>query len=110
MLYVTRGSTDLPLRGITFKFASEGVEDFMSSVMNIDNQDLISKMEGFAIQGMRGDSEFIGIVFIFTLIIRLSGAARNHQQHCSKIRSLIRQEINQALRKFKLINFDHILF
>jgi hypothetical protein len=31
----------------------------MASVMNIDDQHLVSKMEGFAIQGMRG--EFIGI-------------------------------------------------
>jgi hypothetical protein len=52
MLYATRGSTDLPLRGIAF--ATEGVEEFMPSVMNIDNQDLISKMEGFAVQGMKG--------------------------------------------------------
>jgi hypothetical protein len=52
MLYATRGSTDLPLRGIVF--TTEGVEEFMPSVMNIDNQDLISKMEGFAVQGMKG--------------------------------------------------------
>jgi hypothetical protein len=52
MLYATCGSTDLPLCGIAF--ATEGVEEFMSSVMNINNQDLISKMEGFAVQGMKG--------------------------------------------------------
>lgn len=57
ILYTTRGSTDLPLRGISF--ATEGVDEFMSSVMNIDNQDLVSKMEGFAVQGMKG----IGIIF-----------------------------------------------
>lgn len=47
-----RGSTDLPLRGVTF--ATEGVQQFMGSVMGIDSQDLVSKMEGFAVQGIRG--------------------------------------------------------
>ncbi|KAG1778325.1 hypothetical protein EV702DRAFT_1196329 [Suillus placidus] len=51
IFYTTRGSTDLALRGIIF--ATEGVDNFMESTMNIDNQDLVSKMEGYAIQGMR---------------------------------------------------------
>ncbi|KAG1843422.1 hypothetical protein C8R48DRAFT_618900, partial [Suillus tomentosus] len=78
ILYVTRGSTDLPLRGVTF--ATEGVQHFMQSVMSIDNQDLISKMEGFAVQGMRG-------------------AAKNHKQRVSDIRSSIRDIINRTLRE-----------
>jgi len=52
ILYTTRGSTDLPLRGIAF--ATEGVDDFMESVMNVDNQEFVSKMEGFAFRGIRG--------------------------------------------------------
>ncbi|KAG2155232.1 uncharacterized protein EDB93DRAFT_1101805 [Suillus bovinus] len=77
ILYTTRGSTDLPLRGIAF--ATEGVHEFMGSVMNIDDQDLVSKMEGFAVQGMKG-------------------AARNHQKRTSDIWSTIHQEINKTLR------------
>ncbi|KAG1791817.1 uncharacterized protein HD556DRAFT_1432770 [Suillus plorans] len=77
ILYTTRCSTDLPLRGISF--ATEGVDEFMSSVMNIDNQDLVSKMEGFAVQGMKG-------------------AARNHKKRVSDIRSTIRLEINKTLQ------------
>ncbi|KAG1810631.1 uncharacterized protein BJ212DRAFT_1302361 [Suillus subaureus] len=50
ILYTTHGSTDLLLCGIAF--ATEDVQDFMESVMNLDNQDLISKMEGFAMSGM----------------------------------------------------------
>ncbi|KAG1893993.1 uncharacterized protein F5891DRAFT_1131068 [Suillus fuscotomentosus] len=76
ILYTTHGSTDLPLRGIAF--ATEGVNEFMGSVMNIDNQDLVSKMEGFAVQGMKG-------------------AVRNHQKCTSDIRSAIHQEINKTL-------------
>jgi hypothetical protein len=52
ILYTTRGSTDLPLRGVSF--ATEGVQTFMGSVMGIDGQDLVSKMEGFAVQGIKG--------------------------------------------------------
>ncbi|KAG2365336.1 hypothetical protein BDR07DRAFT_1481456 [Suillus spraguei] len=51
ILYMTCGSTDLPLHGISF--ATQGFHEFMSSVMNIDNPDLMSKMEGFAVQGMK---------------------------------------------------------
>ncbi|KAG0708287.1 hypothetical protein DFH29DRAFT_795151 [Suillus ampliporus] len=76
MLYATRGSTDLPLRGIAF--ATEGVEEFMPSVMNIDNQDLISKMEGFAVQGMKG-------------------AANNHKKRCSNVRAALCKIITQKL-------------
>jgi len=43
---------DVPLRGVAF--ATQGVDNFMDTVMGIDNQDLVSKMEGFAIQGMKG--------------------------------------------------------
>ncbi|KAG1787786.1 uncharacterized protein HD556DRAFT_1246258 [Suillus plorans] len=78
ILYVMCGSTDPPLRGVTF--AMEGVQHFMQSVMSIDNQDLISKMEGFAVQGMRG-------------------AAKNHKQRVSDVHSSICDIINCTLRE-----------
>ncbi|KAI5986623.1 hypothetical protein EDD15DRAFT_2373070 [Pisolithus albus] len=77
MLYMTRGTTNLPLRGIAF--TTDGVADFMGSVMGIDTQDLVSKMEGFAIQGIKG-------------------AAENHQQHISNTRTALRNIINCKLR------------
>ncbi|KAG1823253.1 hypothetical protein DFJ58DRAFT_849781 [Suillus subalutaceus] len=64
ILYTMCGSTDCPLCGVIF--TTEGVSDFMSTVMNIDNQDLVGKMEGFAVQGMQG-------------------AAKNHQKCSSAI-------------------------
>ncbi|KAG2086295.1 hypothetical protein BD769DRAFT_1681241 [Suillus cothurnatus] len=64
IFYTMCGSTDCPLRGVAF--ATEGVSDFMGTVMNIDHQDLVSKMEGFSVQGMQG-------------------AAKNHQKHSSAI-------------------------
>lgn len=52
VLFVCRGTTDLPMRGISY--ASEGVEHFVDSVLKIDNGDLIGRMEGFAVQGLKG--------------------------------------------------------
>ena len=52
MLFASCGTTNLPLQGIAF--ATDGVADFMGSVMGIDSHSLISKMEGFTIQGMKG--------------------------------------------------------
>ncbi|KAG2052116.1 hypothetical protein BDR06DRAFT_973291 [Suillus hirtellus] len=76
ILYAIRGSMDLPLHGVTF--TTEGVEEFMTSVMNIDNQDLISKMEGFIIQGIKG-------------------FAKNHQKCCSNVYAMIHQQIQKEL-------------
>ncbi|KAG1786177.1 hypothetical protein EV424DRAFT_1551498 [Suillus variegatus] len=65
-----------PLRSIAF--TTEGIEEFMPSMMNIGNQDLISKMEGFAIQGMKG-------------------AVNNHKKCCTNVRAALRKIINQKL-------------
>ncbi|KAG2338064.1 hypothetical protein BDR05DRAFT_856401, partial [Suillus weaverae] len=77
IMYMTRGTTNLPLHGVTF--AAEGVQEFMESAMGINNQDLVSKLEGFVIQGM-------------------PGAAKNHQQRVAKVRALIHSKINEALQ------------
>ncbi|KAG2056747.1 hypothetical protein BDR06DRAFT_981177 [Suillus hirtellus] len=88
ILYMVRGSTDIPLCGIIF--ATKGVNDFMVSVMNIDDQHLVSKMEGFAIQGMQG-------------------AAHNYKNCCSEKWALIRQQINRTLCTFKKIQIHQIM-
>jgi hypothetical protein len=101
ILYTTRGSTDLPLRGVAF--ATEGVDDFMASVMNIDNQDLISKMEGFAVQGMKG--MFARTFARCTKFHYLTGAAKNHQKRCSDVRAAIRHEIQKGLGEISFNTF-----
>ncbi|KAH7922382.1 hypothetical protein BV22DRAFT_974595, partial [Leucogyrophana mollusca] len=78
ILFTTCGTTDLPLRGLAF--ATPGIEDFMPIVMNMDTQDFVTKMEGFAIQGIKG-------------------AAKNHQKHISQVRAQIRNEIQKQLRE-----------
>ena len=52
MLFSTCGITNLSMRSIAF--ATEGVNNFMGGVMGIDTQDFLNKMEGFAIQGIKG--------------------------------------------------------
>lgn len=93
---MARGSTDLPLRGVAF--TTEGVDEFMGSVMNIDNQDFVSKMEGFAVQGMKGRDYFF-LKHLLSADCLYSGAARNHKKLVSDVQSTIRREINRTLRK-----------
>ncbi|KAI9460699.1 hypothetical protein HD554DRAFT_2028678, partial [Boletus coccyginus] len=56
ILYSVHGSTDLPLCGVIF--ATRNVENLMESVMHVDPQNLISKMEGFAVQGIQDTVHF----------------------------------------------------
>ncbi|KAI6045904.1 hypothetical protein EDC04DRAFT_2558879 [Pisolithus marmoratus] len=76
MLYTTHGSTDLPLHRVAF--ATEGIENFMGTMMHIDNQDLVSKMEGFAIQGIKG-------------------VAANYQQCISQVQEIINAKLHKCL-------------
>ena len=52
--------TDLPLQGIAF--TTDGIANFMGPVMGIETQTLISKMEGFAVQGFKGMYFFFSII------------------------------------------------
>lgn len=58
------GSTDLPLHGIAF--AMQGIDNFMGPVMNLDNQDIVGKMEGFTMNGIC--SEFFCYYFMNMLL------------------------------------------
>ncbi|KIK76927.1 hypothetical protein PAXRUDRAFT_168396, partial [Paxillus rubicundulus Ve08.2h10] len=77
ILYTTCGTTDLPLRAISF--ATKGVEDFIGSVMHVDTQDLVSKMEGFLCR----ESEVC--------------ATKNHYERLSRICTAIHEIINCKL-------------
>jgi hypothetical protein len=52
MLFTTRGTTDMPMRGVSF--TTSGVENFLEGVMKTDTQDFLGEMEGFAVQGIQG--------------------------------------------------------
>ncbi|KAG6379832.1 hypothetical protein JVT61DRAFT_10380 [Boletus reticuloceps] len=77
LLFLTRGTTDLSLNGTSF--ATVGVDEFMKSVMGIDNQDFLLKMEGFPIQGIKG-------------------SAKNHNQRISHVCGAIHDIITRKLR------------
>ncbi|KAI6113578.1 hypothetical protein EDD16DRAFT_1521187 [Pisolithus croceorrhizus] len=79
-----RATTKSKINDITHMLKAienEGVADFLGSVMGIDTQDLISKMEGFAIQGIKG-------------------AAENHQQHILNVHAALCNIINCQLHEF----------
>ena len=52
MLFATHGSTNLPMKGVMF--ATAGVKNFIEAVLKNNSQDFLGKMEGFAIQGIKG--------------------------------------------------------
>jgi hypothetical protein len=54
LLFTTRGSTDMPLRGVAF--STSGVENFLEGALKTDTQDFLGRMEGFAVQGVKGIS------------------------------------------------------
>jgi hypothetical protein len=47
----------MPLKGVTY--ATPGVKEFLQSTMKIDTTDFLAKMEGFALQGLKGAFPFI---------------------------------------------------
>jgi hypothetical protein len=52
LLFLTRGTTDFTLNGVSF--ATEGVADFMSTTIKIDEQDFVHRLEGYALNGLKG--------------------------------------------------------
>ena len=52
IFFTTRGTTNLPLRNVGF--STPGVKNFLDTVMKIDQNDFLGRMEGFAVQGMKG--------------------------------------------------------
>jgi hypothetical protein len=66
----------------------------MGSIMNLDMTDIISKMEGYAVQGIKG-------VYIINTFVKntyprsniLLGSAQNHATRVAHIRSVIREMI-----------------
>ena len=69
----------------------------MDTVMGVDPQDLVSKMEGFAVQGIQGMSTQHIIICIPTHYIQSLGAASNHRQRVSQVHAKIRNMVNSKL-------------
>ncbi|KAF8324835.1 hypothetical protein F5887DRAFT_838566, partial [Amanita rubescens] len=84
LLFATRGSLDMPLKGVTY--ATPGVEEFLQSTMKIDTTDFLAKMEGFALQGLK------------------AGVVQNHQQRRTELRTSVRNEVTKQLRDITGVN------
>ena len=52
ILLTTPGTTNLPLKPSAFNTA--GVENFLENGLRVDPQDLLGRMEGYAVQGLKG--------------------------------------------------------
>ena len=52
MCFVTRGNTNFAMEPIILM--TNGLTDFIEQVFQLDNQDFVACMEGFAIQGLKG--------------------------------------------------------
>jgi len=50
-------------------FTTEGVRNFMGSVIGIDDQEFVSKMEGFAVQGIKGSDRIVDDCYYFLCLI-----------------------------------------
>ena len=57
ILLMTSGTTDLPLHGLSF--ATKVVSKFLEHGLKMDTQEFLCKMEGFAIQGIQGESIYL---------------------------------------------------
>lgn len=62
MIFATRSTTDLPLQSISFNTA--GLDGFLETTMKIDQTDLLGKMEGFSLQGLKGMLELLSKLLI----------------------------------------------
>ncbi|KAF8327672.1 hypothetical protein F5887DRAFT_827391, partial [Amanita rubescens] len=78
LLFMTRGaSPSTAINGISY--ATPGVEKFLEAALKIDEHEFIAKMEGFALQALKGITS-------------------NYKQEVSTHRGAIRAEINNQLR------------
>ena len=96
ILYAACGSTELSIHGITF--ATEGAKNFMESIIKIDDQDLVSKLEGFAVQGVQGIVHFAHPLLLYVIVF--IGATSNYRQRVSKVCIKIGNIINTKLHMF----------
>ena len=95
MCFITRGSTAFSMEPIIF--STDRLNDFIEQVFHIDNQDFVTRVEGFAVQGLKGTL----IVHIQTYYIRSNcahnlGAGKSHTK-LTELRSAVRNVINQKL-------------
>ncbi|KAF8333827.1 hypothetical protein F5887DRAFT_921664 [Amanita rubescens] len=52
VFFITRGTSDVAFRNVSFK--TPGVTNFLETTMKIDSNQLLSKMEGYALSGFKG--------------------------------------------------------
>lgn len=84
LLFVTRGTTDLALRSVSF--ATKGVEKFLPDVMKLDEQDFIGKLEGYTVQGLTGKIITFACV---RLILTIAQVPQGHRSSACQLTGTI---------------------
>ena len=51
-MFAARNSTDMPIKNVAFLTAS--IDGFMQNMMKLDYMEYLGKLEGYAIQGLKG--------------------------------------------------------
>jgi hypothetical protein len=98
------GTIDMSMRAVAF--LTEGVKNFLEGAMKADTQHFLRKMEGFAIQGIKGSEINICFCFISLIQQNFKEAAKDYQQHVSTVCGKIWAELNEGLSM--LFIMDHI--
>ncbi|KAN0087912.1 hypothetical protein V8E55_006533 [Tylopilus felleus] len=78
LLFATRSTADLPLQGVAY--STDGVTDFMASVMGRDTATVVGQMEAYAVGGIKG-------------------SAQNHASRVTEVRNQIWEMITFNLRE-----------
>jgi hypothetical protein len=105
MLVITCGTTDMPL--VPVAFTTDGVNNFLEGALRTNTQDFLGKMEGFAIQGVKGMNVACKFIDIFLLIFFI-GSAKNHKQYVSaahaNVHDLMGERLSKSLQMYKLVD------
>ncbi len=63
-VFATRNSVDVPLKSISI--STPGVQEFMEKTMHIDQTEYLGKMEGYALQGVKGMASIYMVTPVIT--------------------------------------------
>lgn len=100
MFFITHGSTDTPVTSVSF--ATTGLDNFLKDALKLDDHELLARMEGFAIQGLKG-TVLTFCTPVYAVYRNYIGTAGNYKKMVSTCRAENRAEILNQLCKLHII-------
>ena len=67
LIFATPGTSDM--RMDSYSYATKGVDKFLEHSLKIDSQNFLCKMEGYALQGVYGESRDVSRNWCFVNIL-----------------------------------------